>query len=38
MERRLLPELTRRFSALVRRELALTAEPDLRQETDTPAP
>ena len=37
-ERRLLPELTRRFSALVRQELALTAEPDLRQETDTPAP
>lgn len=37
-ERRLLPELTRRFSALVRRELALTAEPELRQETDTPAP
>ena len=31
-ERRLLPELTRRFSALVRRELALTAEPDLRKK------
>lgn len=37
-ERRLLPELTRRFSALVRRELALTAEPDLRQGTAAPAP
>lgn len=36
-ERRLLPELTRRFSALVRRELALTSEPDLRQETAAPA-
>ena len=37
-EPRLVPELTRRFSALVRRELALTAEPDLRQGTAAPAP